>query len=76
MKPDARKLALAVLKCKGPLTDAELAWYFRVVYKLPESAARRARYKLTEAGTVRFARQVKVTELERIQKKWEVSPRR
>jgi len=75
-RPNVRRLVLAVFREKEPLTDAELAWWIRDVLQQNPGSAKRKRRELTRAGEIRFARQVKITESGRLQKKWELAPAR
>lgn len=75
-RPNVRRLVLAVLRCKGPLTDAELAWWIRVALNQNPQTAKKKRWELTKSKKVRFARKVKITESGHVQKYWEVAPQR
>jgi hypothetical protein len=69
-----RRLVLAILRCKGPLTDAMLAWWIRVVYRMNPRTAVATRGRLTRKKEVRFARRVHISESGRLAKMWEVVP--
>jgi len=74
-RPDYRRLVLATLRCKGPLTDAELAWHIRVALNMNPRTAVKKRWELTRKKEVRFAHRVRITESGRCQKFWEATPR-
>jgi hypothetical protein len=71
---NVRRLVLAVLRSKGPLTDAELAWWMRVAMHQNAETAKKNRWELTKRKEVRFAGKVRITESGRVQKMWEVAP--
>jgi hypothetical protein len=75
-RPNVRNLVLAVLRCKGPMTDAELAWWVRTALKQNSETAKKKRCELTRKKEVRFAGKVKITESGRVQKYWELAPAR
>lgn len=74
-RPDIRRLVLAVLRDKGPLTDAELAWWMRVAMAQNPATAKRKRWELTRQKQIRFAGRVRITESGRVQKLWEITCR-
>ena len=53
----ARILVLKALRCHGPLSDAQLAWWLGHC-GIKSGSARRARHDLTRVGKVRFARKL------------------
>jgi hypothetical protein len=73
-RPNVRRLVLSVFRCKGPLTDAELAWWVRVALSQNPETAKKKRWELTREKKIRFARRVKITESGRVQKYWELAP--
>ncbi len=72
-RPNIRRLVLAVLRDKGPLTDAELAWWMRVALRQNPATAKRTRWELTRKHEVRFAGRVRITPSGRVQKLWELT---
>ncbi len=58
------------------MTDAELAWWMRDVMQQNPRTAMKKRWELTRQKEVRFARQVKITESGRVQKMWEIAPKK
>jgi hypothetical protein len=74
MRPDLRNLVLKTLLCKGPLTDAELAWWIGEVLRQNPSSAKKKRRELTKAGAVRFTGNAKMTPSGHLQKRWELAP--
>jgi hypothetical protein len=73
-RPNIRRLVKAVLREKGPLTDAELAWWLGVVFKANGATARKKRRELTKKKEVQFASKVKITASGHVQKLWELAP--
>jgi hypothetical protein len=67
-------LLTAVLHEKGPLTDAQLAWWMRVAFKVPPGTTRKRRWQMTQNGLVKFAGKVMRTGEGRIQEYWELTP--
>lgn len=75
-RPNVQRLVLSVFRSHEPLTDAELAWWIRDVLQQNPISAVRKRVALTKAGVIRFAKRVKVTPSGRVQKKWELVPKK
>jgi hypothetical protein len=76
VRPNIRRLVLEVFRCKGPLTDAELAWWMRVALSQNPETAKKTRWELTNQKRVRFAKRVKITAAGHVQKVWELTPGR
>jgi hypothetical protein len=54
-RPNIRRLVLQVFRCKGPLTDAELAWWVSDVLQQNPATAKKVRWALARDKKVRFA---------------------